>query len=247
MLSIGMATYGQPLMMAKHMETIASYPEVIRSQLRVIVVDDCGEPPFVPSGEPFDLRVFRVNKDIPWNQCGCRNLVAHVAADGPMLLLDPDMVFPAEMMDRMLQASYKLVRGQVVKYGLKHVGNGQLDMTSPNTYMLYREDFLACGGYHEGYAGHKGWSDVELLDILSAFYRVRKRPDLFADFYSTREIPDAAVTGLDRSTKHNRSIRIKRHGQAKAVGGWVRFIKSNKSEKLRFPWMEVTSPPKSCA
>lgn len=241
-----MACFGQPQMMQKQMWTIAAYPRPIRNQLKVIVVDDCGDPPFLPSGEPFDLRVFRVSENIPWNQCGCRNLVAHVADDGPMLLMDPDMVFPTEMMERMIQAAEKLPRGQVAKYGLRHVGNKELDMTSPNTYIIHREDFLACGGYHEGYAGHKGWSDVELLDILSAFYKMRKRPDLYADFYSIREIPDAAVMGLDRSTKHNRGIRIKRHGQAKAVGGWIKFVKNQKSQKLRFPWAEVISPPKSC-
>lgn len=229
-------------MMAKQMETISSYPQVLRDKLRVIVVDDCGEPPFVYKTDLFILRIFRITEDIPWNQPGARNLVAHMAPDGPMILLDPDMVFSAEMMDRMVQTADKLVRGQVVKYGLKHVSSGELDMSSPNTYMLYREDFLACGGYDEGFCGHKGWSDVQLLDIMKSFYKMHPRPDLFADFYSIKQISDAAVMRLDRSTKHNRAVRIKKHGQAKAAGGWRNFVKSRKGPNLRFPWVEVTSP-----
>lgn len=244
MLTICMAVYGQPKMLAHQLATIDAYPEAVRERLSLIVVDDHGDPPV----RPWDVKtfetlikksLFRVDDDIPWNQMGARNL-AMEHAEGWCLMIDPDMVFSAEMMGRMLAAQEPLQRGQVVKYGLKHKKSGQLDMASPNTYMIHRDDFFAVGGYDEDYAGNKGWSDVQLLDILTSCYKMEKRPDLHADFYSANEISDAMVTSLDRSYAENRKKRIRKTSKAKAAGGWARWARARtKVPRLRFKWHKV--------
>jgi hypothetical protein len=154
-------------------------------------------------------------------------------------MIDPDMVFDDAIIKRVMQAAEKLPRGHVMKYGLKHVNSGRLDMSSPNTYMLHRDDFFAVGGYCEDYAGHKGWSDLTLLDVLRSHYKIEDRPDLFANFHSTTAISDAMVTSLDRSVKHNRMLRLKHVAQAKACGGWRKWVKVHKGPNLRFPWTQL--------
>jgi hypothetical protein len=256
-LTLVMAVYGQPQMLRKQIETIVDYPDAVLERLNVVVVDDCGDPPVDLEGIRFfsdfvkSVKLFRVDKDIPWNQMGARNLgMQH--SEGHCLLIDPDMVFDGVVMARMIEAASKLARGRVIKWGLRHVNTGKLDMSSPNTWLLHREDFFAVGGYDEDFAGNKGWSDVQFLDIMRGCYKIEERPDLWAHFHSTASVPDAMVTSLDRSTGANRKKRVKKVAQARAAGGWARWAKTRVSaERLRFPWTQLfpkpseTSAPKS--
>lgn len=244
-ITIVMAVYGQPLMLKKQLEAIRSWPGEVRNHMTVVIVDDCGDPP-VAVGDIavfadsllHEVKLLRVTKDIPWNQPGARNLGMHVSR-GHCLMIDPDMVFDPPIIERMRQAAAKLARGHVLKYGLKHVSSGRIDMSSPNTWLIHRDDFFAAGGYCEDYAGHKGWSDCTLLSVLTDHYKIENRPDLFANFHGTDSIPDAMVTTLDRSVKHNRTLRLKHVAQAKACGGWRKWVKVHKGPNLRFPWTQL--------
>lgn len=248
-LTIVMAVYGQPLMLQEQLLAISSYPQAVREQLTVIVVDDCGEPP-VREGTITCLdaiiksaKLFRVEQDIPWNQMGARNLAMHHAS-GHCLLIDPDMVFDGRTMARMIEAAKKLARGHVIKWGLRHLNSGKVDMSSPNTWLIHRDDFFAVGGYDEDYAGHKGWSDVQFLDVMRSCYKIEHRPDLLADFYGTDSVPDAMVRSLDRSTSTNKKKRLKKVAQARAAGGWARWAKARKDvSRLRFPWKQIFPTP----
>jgi len=250
-LTIVMAVYGQPLMLKKQLEAIRSWPGEVRNHVTVVIVDDCGNPP-VAVGDIaafadsllHEAKLLRIEKDIPWNQMGARNLGMHVSR-GHCLMIDPDMVFDGEIIMRMRQAAAKLRRGHVLKYGLKHVSNSKhpIDMSSPNTFLLHRDDFFAVGGYDEDFAGHKGWSDCCLQDVLRAHYKIEERPDLFANFHGTASIPDAMVMTLDRSVKHNRAIRLKKVAQVKACGGWKKWVKLHKGPNLRFEWKQLYPAP----
>lgn len=232
-------------MMEEQVETIIRYPKEVRDRLTVVIVDDCGTPPM--DYEKFTLlpqfckaaKLFRVTQDIPWNQPGARNLgMQH--SSGHCLLIDPDMVFDGSMIERMIEAAKKLPRRHVVKWGLRHVNSGKIDMTSPNTWLIHRDDFFEVGGYDEDFAGHKGWSDVQFLDIMRACYKIENRPDLFANFHSTDSVADAMVTSLDRSTSTNKKKRLKKVAQARAAGGWARWAKTRKDvPRLRFPWTQL--------
>ena len=241
-LTLVMAVYGQPEMLAKQIATITSYDADVIERLKVIIVDDHGDPAVsdqVGKDLGIDTQIFRVETDINWNQMGARNLgMEH--AEGWCLMIDPDMIFDNGMMRRMMQAAAKLQRGRLIKYGLTHVGTKQLDMSSPNTYCIHRDDFFAIGGYDEDFAGNKGWSDVQLLDVLKSTYKMDIRPDLWAHFYSTNEISDAMVTKLDRNTSRNRKKRIKKTEQARKAGGWARWAKTRlDAPRLRFEWSQV--------
>lgn len=244
-LTIIMAVYGQPLMLREQFLAITAYPQHVRERLNVVVVDDCGTPP-VDVGTVTCLaqivksaKLFRVEQDIPWNQMGARNLGVQQSS-GHCLLIDPDMVFDGAMIERMIEAAKKLARGHVVKWGLKHVSSGKLDMTSPNTWLIHREDFFAVGGYDEDFAGNKGWSDVQFLDLMRAVYKIENRPDLFANFHGTDSVPDAMVKSLDRSTAANKKKRLKKVAQARAAGGWARWAKTRRDvPRIRFPWKQL--------
>jgi len=239
-----MAVYGQPQMLRFNLAAIHGYSQEVRDQLKVIVVDDCGDPPVTPgsvAGFSFDLSVYRITENKPWNQPMARNLGMHHAAPSWCLMIDPDMVFRPEMMQKVIGLIPKLARRSVLRYGLKHVSDPgrSVDLTSPNTYIIHREDFFAVGGYDEDFSGHKGWSDVQLLDVLRSTFKVSQRKDIYADFYSTKNIPDAAVHTLDRSTSHNKKLRLKKVDQSRKAGSWARWAKHKKGSILRLPWTQV--------
>lgn len=245
-ITLAMAVYGQPLMLGVWFDTLRSYSPEMLERLELVIVDDHGSP---PAEIPEDIRallpckLFRVLDNIAWNQPGARNLaIEHI--DTPMVLfVDPDMVFPKARMLDMLEAGETLNRGHVIRFMLKHRGGpakGKLDASSPNTWFMHAADFLAVGAYDEDFSGNKGWSDVQLLDVMRANYKVHHTGSLFADFYGVDEVPDAMVSSLDRSTKANKHKRLLKVKESRMMGGWVKWTKQHRDrQRLRFRWEQV--------
>ena len=244
-VNVCMSVYGQPDMLGFNLRTIAAYPDDILDNLNVLVADDAGDPEvsveFCRQFPEISLHVWRILENVPWNQMGGRNLAMHHADPHWCLMIDPDMVFPAAMMRKVMEAASRMRRRHVLRYGLHHVSEParEIDMTSPNTYLIHREDFFAAGGYDEDFAGHKGWSDVQMLDVLKAHYTVEQRRDIHAEFFSTKQIPDAAVHTLDRKTAFNKKVRVRKVEEARKAGGWVKWVKKHKGPNLREPWIQV--------
>lgn len=242
LVTLAMAVYGQPKMLEVWFEMLRSYPPETLAKLELLIVDDCGSP---PATVPDDIQamlpcqLFRVLEDIPWNQPGARNLALDHCRTPLVLFVDPDMVFSPAMMDRLLETGASLRKGTVIRFMLKHRSNGKLDGSSPNTWFCHVSDFMIVGGYDEDYAGHKGWSDVQLLDVMTATFKIQHRADLFAQFYNVDEIADAMVTTLDRSHVINRRLRLKKVAWSRRRGGWKAFVKAGGRPRIRFPWEQV--------
>lgn len=245
LVTLAMAVYGQPKMLDVWFDTLRTYSNAMLDMMELIIVDDCGDP---AAEIPDDIclllpsRLFRVTEDIPWNQPGARNLALEHADTELILFVDPDMVFPMDMMRRMLSRGLDLKSKHVIRYQLKHrTGHapGYITDLSPNTWFLHVEDFKSIGGYDEDYAGAKGWSDVQLLHVMRAAFKLHHDADLYADFYGVDEIPDAAVTSLDRNVKRNKYMIQGKVRQSNLCGGWLKFVKTL-GPNLRFKWEQVS-------
>lgn len=238
LVTLAMAVYGQPKMLEVWFDALRTYPPEVLLWMELLIVDDCGDPPVeIPDDitQLLKCRLFRVTEDIPWNQPGARNLALDHCRTPLVLFVDPDMVFPAGMMRKMLEAGQSLAEGEVIRFMLRHLKGNKLDGSSPNTWFLHVKNFLAVGGYDEDFCGNKGWSDVQLLDVMTTYYKIHHRKDLFADFYSTDEIVDAMVTTLVRSHVANRKLRVRKVDWARRKGGWKHLVKAKRS-RIRFTW-----------
>lgn len=113
----------QNLGMLQEQQTIwADYPEALRKQLHVIVVDDCSPKGQRPGPEHFwisglgSLRFYRLLKKTRWNWLACRNLGALKANTDWLLLTDIDHGLPVETLDRIVngpldeQSAYRFKR-----------------------------------------------------------------------------------------------------------------------------------------
>lgn len=237
-LTIAFSVYGQPTMLERWFcDFEKQHPDSIQ-RTEVVVVDDCGVPPAIVPCAP-NIKLFRVKKDIPWNQGGARNLAASKASSDRLMLVDPDMTLPEGMLCKLLEEAKHLQPGLVFRPALRHVATGEFDHSSPNVHLMLRKDFETIGGYDEDYAGHKGWSDVQLLRVMQKAFALRDRKDLwFWLQHGNRLLPDAQVITLDRSVKHNRSLHIRKMELLKKLG-WKEFVKKVCGKRIRFEWEQL--------
>jgi len=236
-LTIGFSVFGQPKMLAYWFEKFLAQPQEWRDRVEVVVVDDCGTPKaVVPEG----ITLFRVKTDIKWNQGGARNLIAEQATTDRLMLIDPDMTLEDGMLQKLVEESRHLRPGLVFRPALRHVATGAFDHTSPNVHLMMRKDFDVLGGYDEDYCGHKGWSDVQLLRVMQRAMVTRTREDIWFWFHhGDKKVPDAQVTKLDRSVKHNKALHISKMGLLKRLG-WQAFVKKvSAGKRIRFSWERI--------
>ncbi len=238
-----LCTYGQPHMMAIQKAAWDSYPEDIQKHLQVIVIDDHGDPAYTCDEElPYELRIYRSDKNIAWNQPGAKNLGFQESDADWIINLDPDMVLSAEAMQQIQQHLPDVVRRPInhhYKLGLKHQdGSRECDHSSPNFYLVNREHFWKCGGYNEDFSGAKGYSDVVLHRILQVS-GTRHHWPITADFYKKEHVTDAEVRTLDRSYKRNGGLFKNAQVFARNMG-WKRYPATfQKRGYVRFPWTRV--------
>lgn len=235
-----MAVYGQPKMMEKWFETIRQYDDKVRDRLAMVVVDDHGTPPqTLPQWlrVMFDCRLYRVDRQIHWNQMGARNLGVREAPTPWVVLLDPDMVIELGVARKLLMATMRMTPGQVLKPNLRYTNN-KMDGSSPNVYVIHKADFDRVGGYDEDYAGNKGWSDVQFLHTLTAAHlQIIKRRDVWVRYYRPRDISDATVKTLNRDVQANKALHLRKMALLKKLGV-QKFIKMRKPN-VRFPWSRL--------
>lgn len=236
-LTIGFSIYCQPEMLSLWLERFNAEPIEARRRVEVVVVDDCGTPE-VGRIDAERFRVFRVEKDIHWNQPGARNLIAHVANSERLMLIDPDMTMAEGMLQKLIDAALTLKPGRCFRPILRYEANGKFETTSPNVHLILREDFNRIGGYDEDYCGNKGYSDVQLLRIMEKALKVETRKDLWWWFHHLQpHIPDAQVMNLNRDVSHNKKIHVQKMGLLGRIG-WENFVKQTQGKKLRFPWKQ---------
>lgn len=248
-VSILTQVYGQPGILQRFTDALREWPEELAGEAELIVVDDCGTPAVHRSDLealwPMDVSLYRHTKDIPWAQPACRNLAAEHAKGEVLILLDPDMIIPASKAAEFMAAAKALEPGHVTRFCLMEANHpreaqrGTVNTSSPNAWIVRRDDFLAVGGYNEEFAGHKGWSDVELMHVLDSAYKVRQNKQLTVDFYRrSRLLPDADVQDLDREVKTNlRTHAMHRETvRKKFKGDWHAWVKANPPKKLNLPY-----------
>lgn len=233
-LAICMPYYENAGMLRTQVEAWAAYPDAVRAQLVVVIADDGS--PTAPAAAAldglridFDLRVFRIGVNIPWNQCGARNLAMHCAPDGWCLVTDMDHVLEADQVERLLALPARPDRYYVP--ARRRMPDRDAYKPHPNSYYLTRSLYWRAGGCDEDFAGWYG-SDSQFRRALTL---VGQRVELAAPaltLYGREVIADASTTEWGRKdsphhSSRNPVLRAKRATAYKA------------RNPLRFPWERV--------
>jgi hypothetical protein len=225
-LSLVMPYYMNPRMLAIQFATWAEYPDELKGQLEIVLVDD-GSPieaaidvPRPPGLPPLSL--YRVLEDRPWHQHGARNLGAHVAVGDWLLLTDMDHLFPAES----LAAWFARPRLPEVAYMFPRLDWPALTPTKgrdgrrkphPNTFAMTREMYWRVGGYDEEFCGVYG-TDGLFRDRLRRHAGVRLATDCDVIRYSREWIADASTRTLARKDARDPLAKKRIRERKKAEG-----------------------------
>jgi hypothetical protein len=228
-------------MLARQFEGWAAWPEEFKRRLEVIIVDDGSPEPAVDVGRPQGLpalRIYRVLVDIPWHQHGSRNLGAHVAPAGWLLMTDMDHVLEAEAAEALFARLPKLnpeaihtldrIEADTRKPTLDRNGNPK---PHPNSFVLTRELYWRIGGYDEDLTGIYGTDGFFRQRAFTIGRRAHIEIPLVR--YWRDIVPDASTTTLPRKEGRDpghkdRILKAKRdRGEA------------DKVKVLQFEWERV--------
>jgi hypothetical protein len=238
-LTLVVPFYRNPSMLTLQFANWRGWSEKRKRRLRIILVDDGSPEPAAdvprPDGLP-ELEIYRVTEDRPWHQHGARNLGAHVAPEGWLLLTDMDHV----LTDEAARALFKRIdRGELNKgraYMLARIeadtGEPTIHPVSgapkphPNSFVMTRAKYWEVGGYDEDLCGHYG---------TDAAFRTRLGPLKTLPVPLTRYwrdiVPDASTVGLPRKEGREPGA-IRKIIAAKAQRG-------EGPKVLDFPWERV--------
>lgn len=148
-----------------------AYPEDLRRQLSIIIVDDGSPTPAaLPADRPCPMRLFRIEIDVRWNWLAARNIGMHHAPEGWCLMTDMDHVVPEVTLRAMVYGGFD-PRLAYAFLRLEHTG--QAAQPHSASLFLTRATFWRTGGYDEalsGYYGTDGEFRRRLMKTTSSFF-----------------------------------------------------------------------------
>jgi hypothetical protein len=148
--------YESPEFFKVQCEHLRHLPSDLAPYLTVIVVDD-GSPtkPLRLPDQPLTckVRAFRIERDVPWNWLAARNIGAHHAPHGWLLLTDMDHLVPHETIRSSIWGAHKAS----VIYGFaRREHTGALISPHSASFLMHRDTFWLVGGYDEALSGYYG-------------------------------------------------------------------------------------------
>jgi len=223
-LSICLAYWRNPGMLAHQYRVWADYPADLKARIEVLIVDDGSPEPARDVAKPDGLPALTLAEfpptatpeTPPWRQDAARNWAAHHATGDWLFLSDMDHVLPADslraLLDRIWQPTgrdpvYSFHRLDAPNLTPKVDKQGRLH-PHPNTYAMSKRTYWAVGGYDEdvlGIYGTDGYYRRKLIDHVTLVHW----PDIPIVRFPREVIPDA-------STRTNRDA-FRRNGFVQQV------------------------------
>lgn len=142
-----------------------------------------------------NVKVLRIEKDIPWNQPQANNL-GFSKIKGVVLRMDIDHYFNKEDVSELKKLSNYLKKKELMHF---HRITRKGKNPHKNLYMAHVEDLKKAGGYDEDFCGNYGYDDLELM------FRLNKKGFIFKSSKIQMFINHKAATkGLERDVAINK-------------------------------------------
>ena len=241
-LTLVVPYFNNPQMLSLQYEGWLGWAEKQKERFKVVLVDDGSQnaPAAAvarPDGLP-ELEIYRVLEDRPWHQHGARNLGAHVAPEGWLLLTDMDHVLTEDAASMLFnridkgldhRKAYMLDRVEA-DTGLPTMKDGN-PKPHPNSFVMTRKLYWKIGGYDEDWCGHYGTDAF----FRKRVFRIAPRGHLNIPLvrYWRDIVPDASTNGLPRKEGRDPLAKEKILAAKKARG------EEGSIKVLQFEWERV--------
>lgn len=154
--------YENPAFLARQIGWWRTFPAHVKAHVSVIVADDGS--PTRPARDvlagviaPFPLRLFRIHVDVRWNWLAARNIGAHHARDGWLLLTDIDHVLPATTAEALIYGTHD----PSIVYAFSRIEHTGVPLAPHSaSFFMTRQMFWRIGGYDEDLSGNYGTDGV---------------------------------------------------------------------------------------
>lgn len=215
--------YENPMFFQRQVAHWRSLWGVLRFSLSIIVVDDGSPEPLQHPGlMPMPFKAFRIDQDVRWNWLAARNIGAHHADDGWLLLTDIDHLVPESTFLSVLMGEHD---PHVVYAFSRQEHTGETIAPHSASFLMTREMFWRIGGYEERFAGFYG-SDGYYRRRVAAMAKMAVLTDPLVRY---EFVDDSSTTRYKRKQKED--ARLKEIA--------VAIPKGAKPLVLSFPYHEV--------
>lgn len=151
--------YENPVFLGHQIRGWWKWPKGLGDFIKLIVVDD-GSPENPASDVfdqhpelPFETKLFRIGVDVRWNWLAARNIGAHHAEDGWLLLTDMDHIVMPNVACALIKGSYD---PRVIHRFSRKEHTGETIHPHPNSWFMTRKMYWKVGGYDETLSGYYG-------------------------------------------------------------------------------------------
>lgn len=208
-------------MLSRHIEEWDQYSHEVKSKVQFILIDDGSTVPLTVSKCDINLEVYRIEKDIPWNVTGARNIGFCMARTEYVFTSDMDALFPRESAKKLIE-NLPVVNNHTIYWfpRVDRKGNFEKDRHL-FTIMINKQLYWKIGGMDEDFAGQWGYEDLDFLRRVSN-YDTGLIP---AHVVNYKDFDDASTTTISRKITNESLGRDKKSG-----------IVPLSRQYLRFPW-----------
>ncbi len=216
MITVIIPYYRNPKMLQFQIENWLTWDDFILDRVKFIIVDDGSpEPLELEPGNTLNIKVARIEENIPWNFSGAKNLGVHLCTTEWFLLHDIDYIFNKysmrEVVDLDRDRPHLFYRFRCV---MNNSGKAKRKDHHPmSSFFCSKTGFWAAGGHDEDFSGHYTCHDNAI------YWRLTRNPGLSVDIkldypfmtaYVRSEVADADTDheeeGWSRDGRRNRSL-----------------------------------------
>jgi glycosyltransferase involved in cell wall biosynthesis len=157
--------YNHTVKVKELIDHLSTFNSELRKRFELVVVDDNSEELAVFTSPLLNLRQYRIETAINWNQAGSRNLGVMMSTKEWLLLFDADQLLVEESFARIINSLEYLDASTLYYFNVENFVDSNLNQpltVHPNSFLVKSQRFKEWAMYDEDFAGNYGYEDLYL-------------------------------------------------------------------------------------
>lgn len=205
-LTIYFPYYNQPIALQKVLNIYNKFSEKLKKNIEIFIVDDGSQKfptlPYIKNQyNNLNITLYRINKDIPWNQPEANNLAFSKAKYENILRLDIDHHIDEKNLNNLFNENIDLNKYVYYPKCIEINENNKKKRPHQNCYLVSKKNYWKVGGYNELFSGNYGYDDIEFKRRLEKIIPRKNLENIFINRNN-----NFFTKNLNRDVKHNKKL-----------------------------------------